>query len=149
MGKDIGSKTRQGVLWTVFFNSVEYVLNFGSGIILARLLFPEDFGLMGLATIAIQFARRLANFGFGSVLVWLKDAKEEHYDTIYITNLFLMSLVCAFLFISAPYYAAFFDNARLGAVLRVIAFDFILRAFSSVPQSILKRHMNFRLLGLA
>lgn len=149
MSKDIGSKTRQGVLWTVLFDSFEFVLNFASSIILARLLFPEDFGLMSIASIAIQFARRLANFGFSTVLVQLKEVKDEHYDTVYIMNLALMALVCAALFFGAPFYADFFNNDKLNLILRIIAFDFLLKAFASVPTSILRRYMNFRLLGMS
>jgi PST family polysaccharide transporter len=149
MAKDIGSKTKQGVLWTVFFDSFEFVLSFGSSVILARLLFPEDFGLMGIASIAIQFARRLATFGFSTVLVQMKEVKEEHYDTVYLMNLLLMLLVAAVLFFGAPYYANFFNNQQLKLIIQVIAFDFILKAFASVPTSILKRYMNFRSIGLS
>ena len=149
MANDIGSKTRQGVLWTAFYDAFEFVLDIGSSIILARILFPEDFGLMGIVYIAIQFARRLASFGFSTVLVQMKEVKDEHYDTVYIMNMVLMGLVTGFLFFSAPYYANFFDNQKLNLILKVIAFDFLLKAFASVPTSILKRHMNFRLLGLS
>jgi teichuronic acid exporter len=149
MKESIFSRIRKGVFWTAFFNSIDFVLTFGSSVVLARLLFPEDFGLMGLATIAIQFARRVANFGFTSVLVWLKEIKQEHYDTVYFFNLFLMSLVSIGLFFSAPYYADFFNSPQLTLIIRVISIDFVLNAFASVPYSILKRHMKFDLIGVA
>ena len=149
MKSSIFSQIRKGVFWTAFFNSISFILNFGSSVVLARLLFPEDFGLMGLASIAIQFARRIANFGFTSVLVWLKDIKQEHYDTVYFFNLFLMSLVSIGLFFSAPYYADFFNSEQLTLMIRVISIDFMLNAFASVPYSILKRHMKFDWIGVA
>lgn len=149
MKDNIFAQIRQGVFWTGFFNSIDFLLNFGSSVVLARLLFPEDFGLMGLASIAIQFARRAANFGFTSVLVWLKEIKQEHYDTVYFFNLFLMSFVSLGLFFSAPYYAEFFDSPQLILIIRVVSIDFILNAFASVPNSILKRHMKFDLIGIA
>lgn len=149
MKNNIFSQIRQGVFWTGFFNSIDFLLNFGSSVVLARLLYPEDFGLMGLASIAIQFARRIANFGFTSVLVWLKEVKQEHYDTVYFFNLLLMSLVSIGLFFSAPYYADFFNSPQLTLIIRVISIDFMLNAFSSVPYSLLKRHMKFNLIGVA
>lgn len=149
MKESVFSRIRTGVFWTAFFNSIDFVLNFGSSVVLARLLFPEDFGLMGLASIAIQFARRIANFGFTSVLVWLKEIKQEHYDTVYWFNLFLMSLVSVGLFFSAPYYASFFKSEQLTLIIRVVSIDFMLNAFASVPYSILKRHMKFDLIGIA
>ena len=149
MKESVFSRIRRGVFWTAFFNSIDFILNFGSSIVLARLLFPEDFGLMGLASIAIQFARRIANFGFTSVLVWLKEIKQEHYDTVYFFNLFLMLIVSVGLFFSAPYYADFFNSEQLTLIIRVISIDFLLNAFASVPYSILKRHMKFDLIGIA
>ena len=149
MSKNIGSQAKEGVFWTVFFDSIEFVVSIGSSIILARLLVPADFGTMGLVSIAIQFARRLANFGFSTVLVQLKEVKDEHYDTVYITNLVLMALVAGIVFFSAHYYSVFFNTPGLELILQVIAFDFLLKAFSSVPESILKRYMRFKELGMA
>lgn len=145
---DIGKRAREGVMWTVFFETVENVARFGSSIILARLLFPEDFGLMGLASIAIQFARRLVSFGFTMVLVQMKKAEREHYDTVFIMNTLLIGMVTAAMVLGSPYIADFFGEGRLEAVLSVIAFDFLINGIGGVPMANLKRRMRFKELGI-
>jgi PST family polysaccharide transporter len=144
MNDDLGKKTKTGIFWTAFFNVIEFLVRFGSSIILARILFPEDFGLMGLAMIIVQFARRLASFGFNMALVQRKDVEDIHFDTTFWFNFLLFSSVTFIIFISAPYIASFFDNESLINILRVIGFDFILRAFISVPRAILIKKMDFK-----
>ena len=147
--KDLSSKTKQGLLWTALFNGLQYIIRFGSSIVLARILFPEDFGLMGIALIVIQFARRLTNFGFTVVLVQRKTINHQHYDTVFIANLILMGLITVALFNMAPWLAHFFNNEKVRPILMVISFDFIFQAISGVPASILKRKMKFKELGFA
>ena len=147
MADDLRKKTRTGIFWTAFFNVIEFLVRFGSSIILARILFPEDFGLMGLAMIIVQFARRLASFGFNMALVQRKDVKEIHFHTTFWFNLFLFSSVTTIIFFSAPYVAQFFDNDSLKNILRVIGFDFMIRSFIGVPRATLIKNMDFKKIG--
>ncbi len=147
--EDYGKKGREGFYWVMFSEFMESGLRIASSIVLARILFPEDFGLMGLASIAIQFARRLMNFGMTSVLVQLKEVKDDHYHTVFWSNLFFMSIIGAVVFFSAPHYAQFFNAERLELILRVVAFDFIFKALSSVPDAILRRHIRFKELAFS
>ncbi len=146
---DVGNKTKQGLIWTAIFNSIQYVIRFASSIILARLLFPEDFGLMGLAMIALQFARRLSNFGFGTVLIQRKDVDREHFDTVFFFNAAIMFSITAILIAASPYLAKFFHNDKLGPVLAVVSFDFTIKAFLAVPYAILSREMRFKELEIS
>lgn len=147
MSDDLGQQTKTGIFWTAFYNIFQYIVRFGSSIILARLLFPEDFGLMGLTMIVVQFARRLANFGFNMVLVQRKDVKDIHFDTTFWFNFLLFSIITIIVFVSAPYLALFFNNDSLKNILRVIGLDFMIRPFISVPRAILIRNMNFKKVG--
>ncbi len=133
----------------MFSEFMESGLRIVSSIVLARILFPEDFGLMGLASIAIQFARRLMNFGMTSVLVQLKEVKDDHYNTVFWMNIIFMSIVAAIVFFSANYYANFFQRPELVWILRVVAFDFIFKALASVPSAILRRNIRFKELAFS
>ncbi|MCP4353994.1 MAG: lipopolysaccharide biosynthesis protein [Desulfobacterales bacterium] len=146
---DIASQAKQGILWTVLFDAVQFLIRFGGSIILARILFPEDFGLMAIVSIVLQLARRLTNFGFNMVLIQLKEVKNEHFETVFVTNLFLMGLLVTILFFGAPFIADFFDNHKLELIVKVIGFNFILQAFSSVSIAILRRNMKFKEMELA
>lgn len=148
MGKDIESRTREGIYWTAVFNAFNYALRIISSIIIARILFPEDFGLMGLATLTISFADLLANFGFGMALVQRKELEDDHLHTTFWINAVLMSSLTAGLFFAAGLMGEFFKDVRVVPVLQVISFQFVLRAFHGVPNALLIREMRFRQLGL-
>ena len=147
--EDYGRKGKEAFYWVVFAEAAEFFLRFGSSIILARILFPDDFGLMGLASIAIQFSRRLTQFGLTSVLVQIKDIKDDHYHTVFWTNMLTMSFVSAVVFFGAPHYAEFFGKPVLIPILWVIAIDFVLQAFSAVPTAILRRNLRFKELAFS
>lgn len=149
MTKDLGDQVKQGVLWTSFFFGIRYVLRLGGHIVIVRLLLPEEFGLMGVALILVQFSRRVSDLGFNQALVQLKKVKSEHYDTIFIINTVLGLLITFVLFFSAPYLAVFFKDLRLTPIFRVVAFDFILRSLGNVPRTILMRKMKFKEIGIA
>lgn len=149
MAKNIKDQAKESFFWTALFQVFEFVLRFGSSIVLARILFPEDFGLMGLTSIAIQFARRLTNFGLTSVLVQLKEIKDDHYHTVFWMNFGLLTVVAGIVYFSAPFYAGFFGEPQLLPIMQLIAFDFILKSFASVPQSILRRNMKFKEANMA
>jgi len=146
---EVGEQTREGIMWTALFDGLQFVIRFVGSIILARILFPEDFGLMGLALIVIQLARRLANFGFNMVLVQLKTVKKEHYETVFMINLVLLGGLTAALWFAGGYIAEFFNNERIAPIISVLAVDFLLRAFISVPNAILRRTMLFKKLEQA
>ena len=145
MSQDIGKQAKTGLAWTAIFNSLNFVIRFISSIIVARLLFPEDFGLMGIAMIAVQFGRRLANFGFTLALVQKKDIDRIHQDTVFVVNTVMMSLIAVGLFFSADWIAnSIFGKPKVAPVLAVIAIDFILKALLAVPRTVLSREMRFR-----
>jgi len=146
--KNIRKQVKSGIFWTTFFSAIKYIFRFGSSIVLARLLFPEDFGLMGLAMITVQFARRLASFGFTMAIVQRKEVHDDHFHTTFWFNLFLLSMVTVTVYFAAPYMAIFFSNQSLEPVLQVIAFNFILQSFVGVPRSVIVRKMDFKKIGL-
>lgn len=146
--KDIGAETKKGVFWTAFFNFFQYSIRIGSSIILARLLFPEDFGLMGIALIVVQFARRFAYFGFNMAIVQRKSITKEHIDTVFVVNLVLMSLTTLVLIAISPFLSTFFNNPKVGPIISVISFNFFLTAFSGMPTALLSRSMKFKEVGI-
>ena len=149
MTKDLGDKVKQGVLWTSLSWSLRYVVRFGSHIVIARLLFPEDFGLMGVALILVQFGRRVSDLGFNQALVQLKKVKSEHYDTIFIVNIALALLMTSIILFSSPFLADFFKDKRLSPIFMVVSFDFILRSLGNIPRTILVRKMKFKQVGIS
>ena len=146
---NIGQEARKGILWSGASTMVLFFTRLGTSMVLARLLFPEDFGLMGLATLVTQFAKRLTSFGFNLAVIQRKELKTEHLDTVFTTNLLLISGVTVAIYLSADHVAGFFNNLLLTPILRVVALLFIIRGLSSINEALLIRNMKFKELAFA
>ncbi len=148
MKKNVSEKAKEGVFWTVIFQGVQFVIRFGGSILLARVLFPEDFGLMTGAMLVVQFSRRIVNFGFNLALVQRKEISREHLDTVFLFNGAIFLFINLVLFLGAPYIARFLEDDRVAPIIAAISFIFFFRAFIAVPKSILSREMKFKELQL-
>ena len=93
MADSLSDQTKSGVFWLGLRSFLSQGLRVFTSIILARLLFPEDFGLMSLAMVALQFARRVGEFGFSLVLIQKKDISEDHIVTTFSISFVLQSLL--------------------------------------------------------
>ena len=90
--ENLKTKAIKGVAWSATDNVLKYVVNFLITIILARLLSPEDYGLIGLISIFSAICTALIEGGFSSALIRKKDATEDDFNTVFIVNL-LMSVL--------------------------------------------------------
>ncbi len=142
-------KAKSGIAWNVVADFSIQVLRFGSSIVLARLLFPQDFGMMGIATIFINFAKRLANFGFSAALVQKKDIDRVHIDSMFWFNTLVYGLVALGIYFGAAMAGEFFKNPQLKDILPVVALAFFIESLSSVPDAILKRKLKFKKLAFS
>ena len=149
MTKNLADKVKKGVIWTSFFFGLRFTIRFGAHVVIARLLLPEDFGLMGVAVILVQFSRRVSDLGFNQALIQLKKVKPEHYDTVFVINTGFALIVTIILLLISRSLAIFFSDMRLAPIFMVISFDFILRSLGNVPRTILIRKMRFKELGFA
>ena len=147
--RKIGQQARIGMLWSGASTMVLFFTRLGTSMVLARLLFPEDFGLMGLAVIVTQFAKRLTSFGFNMAVIQRKELKAEHLDTVFAVNLLLVSCVTVTIYLGADYLAEFFNSSPLSPILRVISLLFIIQGLSSINEALLIRNMKFAELAVA
>ncbi len=148
MAKSLGEKTKEGVAWNAFFGVGKWLFRFASSVVLARLLFPADFGLMGVITIVINFTKRFSSFGFNMVLVQKKDINDDHKNAVFYFNLFLEGLLALGVIFAAPYLAEFFNNPKVESLLYVMSLVFVLDAIGSVPSALLTRRMRFKQVGI-
>ncbi len=149
MGKDLKDRTKIAVFWNIFNILFSKTSRLITSIILARILFPEDFGLYGLTLIVIRFGRRLTNFGFSTVLIQKKEIDKKEIDTVFTASLAINLLVFGVLFVGAPYFSQFVHSARVINLVRVISISFILNTFIMTAESLLKRELNFKGISIA
>ena len=136
------------MVWTALQKYSTMFIHFISGIILARLLTPYDYGCIGMLAIFMTLADAFIDGGFGSALIQKKRPTQEDYSTIFWWNLGMAALMYAILFISAPAIARFYNTPILCAVLRVNGLVLFTYALNLIQRNQLKKKLNFKLLSI-
>lgn len=147
MAPTVKQRAISGVAWSSVAHIGHQAIQFAIGILLARLLLPADFGLLGMVIVFTGFAGLFAEFGFSSAIVQRVDISDVHTSSIFWVNL-VVGVVLALLFVLiAPYLAAFFAEPRVTAVARILSLTFVVAALGIVPRALLQRRMAFRSLA--
>jgi PST family polysaccharide transporter len=141
------SKTLSGLLWTLSGSGFQAVINVAVMAIMARLLTPEDYGLVGAAMIVVTFSTIYSQLGVGPALVQRPVLGPHHVRTALSITLSLGVVSMALVYLLAPALAAFFKNDELTRVLRAFSPIFLLASISVIPESLLARDLKFRQLA--
>ena len=144
MAESLKQKTVKGLGWSAVDNAARYGMQFVIGIVLARLLSPDDYGLLGLVGIVIVVCTALVNGGFTTALIRKKDATEADYSTAFICNLAMSLILYVVVFLCAPLIADFFGREELTALVRVASLGLIIGALGMVPQTRLTKRIDFK-----
>mgnify|MGYP001351713584 CR=1 FL=1 len=141
---NLKQKTISGLLWSIIDNFAKYGLQFIVGIILARLLSPTEFGLVGMITIFISISNSLVDSGFSQALIRKKNAEAKDFSTVFIFNLAFSIIVFGILFFSAKAIGSFFEQPKLVMLVRVFAINIIINAFALVQRTKLTKDLDFK-----
>ena len=136
--------TIKGVGWSFTDGILSKGVIFLVGIVLARLLSPEEYGLIGILMIFIVVSESIVNSGLSSALIRKQEATEEDFSTVFITNLILSFVMYGVLFLCAPLISTFFERPQLTILLRVMGVIVIINALSLVPLAKLTRNIDFK-----
>lgn len=142
--QNLKQKTIKGVGWSALDNVSGYAITFVVGIILARLLSPEDYGLLGLIGIFTAICNCFISAGFGSALIRKKDATEDDYSTVFICNLSMALLLYGILFVCAPLIANFFERQELIVLTRVSSLSLVIGSLAFVQRTRLTKRIDFK-----
>lgn len=146
--KDLKQKAAAGMVWTAIQKYSNMIIQFISGIILARLLTPYDFGCIGMLSIFMVLAETFIDGGFGSALIQKKRPTQEDYSTIFYWNLGVALVMYVVLFLCAPAISRFYGIPLLCDVLRVQGLVLFIHAFNIVQRNQLKKKLNFKVLAI-
>ena len=144
MAESLKDKTVKGVSWSFVEQVLTRGVNFVIGIILARLLSPTDYGLVGMLGIFIAVSQLFVDGGLASALIRQKDASDEDFSTVYIINLTLSVFFYFLLFFTAPLVADFYDQPLLKPLMRVVALILIIGSLASVQGTLLAKRVDFK-----
>lgn len=142
--ESLKNKTVKGVGWSAIDNIVQHGITFLVGIILARLLTPDDYGLIGIIAIFTAISTALINGGFTTALIRKKDVTDDDYNTSFIVNLVVSIFLYAVIFFCAPLIADFFYRKELTALTQVASLGLIIGALAMVQQTRLTKRIDFK-----
>lgn len=133
-----------GVLWTFAQQFSVQIINFVVQVFLARLLLPEDFGMIAMIMVFISIGQTLMDSGMTSSVIRMKRPDQLDYSTVFVTNFIMSVIIYVFIFLGAPLISFFYSQPLLKDILRVFALTFVIRAFVAVHVTKLTKEMNFK-----
>jgi teichuronic acid exporter len=141
----IKQKTISGIIWSSVDNFTTQGIVFVVGIVLARLLEPKEFGLIGMITIFIAVSEAFIKSGFSEALIRKKDCTQIDYSTVFFFNLTAGIILFSILFILAPEISSFFKEPLLKSIIRVLAIVLIIDSLTIIQRTTLVKRVDFKL----
>ncbi|MFS4448979.1 lipopolysaccharide biosynthesis protein [Maribacter sp. 2307UL18-2] len=143
------NQTKKGLVWSSIDKFSTLIIQFSVGIVLARLLSPEDFGLIGMITILISISQCLVDSGFYTALVQKKNITNVDYSTILFFNIVVAFLLYFILYLTADYIAVFYQEPLLIDLIKVVSLNIIILSTTVVHKAMLSKKIDFRIQAIA
>ena len=144
MSDNLKGKVMSGLIWTFGERVLAQVFSFVISIILARILMPEEYGVIAIILVFINLANVFVTNGFGESLIRKTDSNESDFSTVFYCSFFFSWVLYAILFISAPYIAKFYSQNSLTILLRVLALKLPVAAINTIQHAYVSKHMIFK-----
>ncbi len=138
------SRATHGMLWNVVEKLSVQMGQFIIGIVLARILMPEDYGLIGMLSIFIAISQTFIDSGMGSGLVQKKNRTDLDFSTVFVFNFAVSTFFYILLFFSAPLIARFYDMPQLTLLTRVLTINIVINSLAIVQRSRLTINIDFK-----
>lgn len=137
-------RTVKALLWSFIDIIAQRGVQFIIGIVLARLLLPEQFGLIGMLTIFMAVIRTFLDSGFGSALIQKKDMTQADMCSIFYFNIVVGLVAAGLLCLAAPWIAAFYKQPILTPLTRALSLTIVINSFGLIQSTILIKNINFK-----
>ncbi len=145
--RSLKERTITGMIWSSVHRFGTMAISFITNLVLARILTPEDFGIIGMIMVFISISGALVDGGFASALIQKKNPTNEDYSTIFYWNLIVSIILFFALYLSAPAIERFYQMRSLAPILRVQGVVLIFNAFNLIQFNQLRKELNFKKLA--
>lgn len=142
--QNLKSKTKKGLVWSMIERFATQGVQFIFGIILARLLSPDDYGIIAMPLVFLSIAQCFIDSGFSTALIRKPDLTEADLSTAFYFNIGVGVVCYAILFLTSPLIADFYNTPILADLLKVTALATLFNPLCAVPQAILTRKIDFK-----
>jgi len=146
---EIKSKTVNAAGWVMASRVISQIISFGFGIALARLLTPDDFGLIAMVMVFTGVAGLLSDIGLGAALIQKKDVYDIHFSSVFWINLTVACMLAVILFFVSPLLSDFYSRPEVENICKAMALGFPLGALSSVPRTRLVKELLFKYITIS
>lgn len=141
---NLKNKAIKGVAWNFIGTSANKIIQFAITLVLARLLTPTDYGLIGMLGFFIGIANTFIDSGFSSALIQQKDRRNEDYCTVFYINFGMSVLMYAILALTAPLIASFYNQPALTKIIRIYSLTLIIGALTAINNVRLTIDLNYK-----
>lgn len=143
-----GEKTTESIIWFTTLPAALQGIRFVNSIILARILSPNDFGIMGIASVIIYYCNNLSSFGIGNAIVQREEINDDHMSAFFSFNLIVSCFLFCLFFFCSQWIATFFKIPELNDVIRIFSFIFIITAFYTTAYTKLRKDLLFKYIAI-
>ncbi len=148
LNKDLGQRAVRGGAITIFAQAIRFILRTGSTAILARLLSPDDFGLIAMVTVIVEFTNILNNAGLAAATVQRKQITHDQVSALFWANLAISTLLMSVVAACSPLISWFYHEPRLVGVSIALSVAIFFGGLSLQHQALLRRAMRFGVLAV-
>lgn len=141
---ELRDKTISGVKWSAIGRFSTQGIGFVIGLLLARVLSPSDYGVVGMVGIFFAIAQTFIDSGFGSALIRKNDCNDTDYSTAFYFNIIVGLICCILLSLCAPYIAEFFETPILKEIVIVMSINMFISSFTIVQWAKLNSAIDFK-----
>ncbi|MBE6291944.1 MAG: lipopolysaccharide biosynthesis protein [Bacteroidales bacterium] len=144
MSDSLKSKTVKGVMWSSIDRFTTQGISFVFSMLIARMLLPSDYGVIGMLAIFMSVSQCFIDSGFGTALVRKNDRTEEDFCTVFYFNIAVACICYALLFLASPYIARFYNLPLLESVTKVWGLNLIISSFAGIQNAQLTIAIDFK-----
>lgn len=144
MKDSLKQKAAKGILWSTVERFSVQGVQFLIMIVMARLLTPHDYGIIGMLAIFLAVSQSLIDSGFSQALIRKQDRTEVDNNTVFYFNIVVSAWLYVILYVSAPFVADFYDTPQLCPVMRVVCLGIMFNSLAVVQRALLTIRIDFK-----
>jgi teichuronic acid exporter len=144
MHKAVGKSTVHGFIWSFLDNLSLLSIQLIIGIVLARILSPREFGLIGIISVFVAISQSIVDCGFSNALIRKGDCQQKDFSTVFYCNLAISLLLTSGLILTAGWIASVFKEAKLESLLQVISICIVIDALCVIQRTIFTKKVDFK-----
>lgn len=144
MEQSLKAKTLVGLFWSFCERIGQQCIQFVITIILARLILPEEFGLIAMIMVFTSIAAAIVDSGYGAALIQKQDSTYVDQCSVYYFNLLVSIVLASILFITSPFIAAFYESPALETLTQVMSINLVIGGLGLVQSTLLTKELNFK-----